>query len=596
MTITRAFQVCIAAVLVLTAGATRAAQEGDIDPLIRAATEGNLEAVTRLLAAGVDINVRTKTNDTALMHAIVGRHARVAALLIDRGADVNVRNTGFGSTALMLAAERGDADLVRRLLDKGAAVDVRNNAGMTALHGAARHGGTDVVKRLLAAGAAVNVAAVAAEAGVTPLLEATWRGHHDAAAALLAGGADPNARNEEGATPLSVAEARGDNRLAHLLREAGAKPALPPGQSVAALVESLRHTRVESLYYSRKLLPESVKTLIAVPGIEGELCGRYEKADPDELYRFNLIIVMNRRAVYVGVEDTRRLLGACLVKALDDSSALVRTEAANALGRLNFPDSAPRLEQALRGDGDVNVAYEAFRALMRYRGKEVFPPAYLADTGRMDVARKVLTKDDLHARVTAEGQTLLMIAAFGGNASLVSMLLELGADVTPLDGFGQSALYLAAWKGHVDAARILLARGADINQRTLKGWTPVLIAAAEGHAATVRMLIDAGADVNVRNRFGRTALMFAAGYGYVPIVEMLLKARAEIEVVPTDDDGFAAIMGAACKGHADVVKLLLARGGDPNIRDRRNQTPLTCAMEGRHEAVARLLREAGGKE
>lgn len=61
----------------------------------------------------------------------------------------------------------------------------------------------------------------------------------------------------------------------------------------------------------------------------------------------------------------------------------------------------------------------------------------------------------------AEGNTLLMLAAYHGHADLVRGLAERGADVDRLNSRGQSPLAGAVFKGFDDVATALLERGAD---------------------------------------------------------------------------------------------------------------------------------------
>jgi len=71
----------------------------------------------------------------------------------------------YGHTALMLASEWLDAEIVRMLLEAGAEVDVRDTDGKTALHYALR-GGAENIRVLLEFGADVNAQA---RNGYTPL-------------------------------------------------------------------------------------------------------------------------------------------------------------------------------------------------------------------------------------------------------------------------------------------------------------------------------------------------------------------------------------------------------------------------------------------
>src|SRR5687768_10406679 len=61
-----------------------------------------------------------------------GDSAKVGAL-VQGGADTNVKDRRGGATPLMHAAAHGSLDTMRLLLDKGADVNARNTGGATAL-------------------------------------------------------------------------------------------------------------------------------------------------------------------------------------------------------------------------------------------------------------------------------------------------------------------------------------------------------------------------------------------------------------------------------------------------------------------------------
>ena len=84
-----------------------------------------------------------------------GNFADVQAVLTD-GADINAtevrEDSGVfvrGLTALMMASANGRTEIVKLLLDKGAEVNVKNNYGITALFIASAHGYTEIAKLLL---------------------------------------------------------------------------------------------------------------------------------------------------------------------------------------------------------------------------------------------------------------------------------------------------------------------------------------------------------------------------------------------------------------------------------------------------------------
>ena len=113
-------------------------------------------------------------------------HGDVVALLLERGADIEIRNKG-GLTALHAAAYGGNLDVVELLVAKGAAVNDQNNFyHMSPLHAAAEEGHADVVKFLLANKADIEATE---RNGYTPLTQAGWRQHWDAAVLLMKAGA-----------------------------------------------------------------------------------------------------------------------------------------------------------------------------------------------------------------------------------------------------------------------------------------------------------------------------------------------------------------------------------------------------------------------
>ena len=118
---------------------------------------------------------------------------------------------------------------------------------------------------------------------------------------------------------------------------------------------------------------------------------------------------------------------------------------------------------------------------------------------------------DANAKLSGGG-TILMTAARTGNADIVRMLIEHGADVKARgDAYGETALVWAAEENHAEAAAVLIAYGANVNARTkaperakdrfgLEGvltilphgnWTPLMYAARQGSLETARTLVDA---------------------------------------------------------------------------------------------------------
>ena len=98
-----------------------------------AAHTGNLNALERHLAHGQKVDQRGDWGRTALWRAAAMNHVPCIRLLLEHGADANVRDWRDGSTPLHAASYRGQFDAVRVLVAEGNAdVALPNQNGGTA--------------------------------------------------------------------------------------------------------------------------------------------------------------------------------------------------------------------------------------------------------------------------------------------------------------------------------------------------------------------------------------------------------------------------------------------------------------------------------
>jgi uncharacterized protein len=90
----------------------------------RAVTDGDAEAVRRLLRSGANVNARNRRGQTALMLAAHHGHREIVDLLVGAGADLNV-TAKYNLTALMLAIVAGHATVAWRRARAGTDLGVR---------------------------------------------------------------------------------------------------------------------------------------------------------------------------------------------------------------------------------------------------------------------------------------------------------------------------------------------------------------------------------------------------------------------------------------------------------------------------------------
>ena len=122
-----------------------------------------------------------------------------------------------------VAAQRGDVDKLRAMLHRRPDVctndGVGGDSGYTPLHYAAREGHAECVRALLASGANANARTRAG--GATPLHRAAFTGAGACVRLLLEGGADPCARDADGESALHKASANGHADVVRALLRAG---------------------------------------------------------------------------------------------------------------------------------------------------------------------------------------------------------------------------------------------------------------------------------------------------------------------------------------------------------------------------------------
>jgi ankyrin repeat protein len=138
--------------LVLIVGAICDSRAGDLDFFVEAVRKNRIDEVRALLLQGVDVNSRDVFGDNAGLHwaARLGL-AEMARLLIDNGADVNIRNDE-GYTPLHWAAGEGQKELVVILIAHGADVNAHNKRGWTPLRWAEAQSQKEMARILMAAG------------------------------------------------------------------------------------------------------------------------------------------------------------------------------------------------------------------------------------------------------------------------------------------------------------------------------------------------------------------------------------------------------------------------------------------------------------
>ena len=179
------------------------------------------------------------------------------------------------------------------------------------------------------------------------------------------------------------------------------------------------------------------------------------------------------------------------------------------------------------------------------------------------------------------------IAIRNDNLSILGDLLRRGFDPNTANEAGQPGLTIAMQEHSLRAAKMLLAQpGLKIDALNAAGESALMMAALKGETEGVKLLLERGATVN---QPGWSALHYAASGPEPEIVRTLLERGAEVDAV--SPNGTTPLMMAAQYGSEDSVKLLLARGADPNKRNQKNLNAADFAKLAGRDALAAQLQK-----
>ncbi len=411
---------------------------------------------------------------------------------------------------------------------------------------AARAGDVAAVRALLADGADVDARQ---GDGATALHWAAHRSDLPLAEVLLDAGADVDAANALDATPLWLASMNGDTRLVARLLAAGADPNVSLKMGETPLMSAARSGDAGAV----RLLLAAGADLDAAERERGQTALMWAAAQ--------------RHADVVGV----------LVSAGADVHArsLVWRQLENTAGNTN-------------PIGNFRMAHGGSTALL-----------LVARNGDVGAARVLLEAGAEVNDTAADGTSALVVAAHSGHEALARYLLEQGADPNAAEA-GYTALHAAVLRGQGEVVRALLAGGADPNLPVVRG-TPgrrfsadysirhqaiganaLWLAAKYGEFESLRALADYGADPFMIPANGVSALQAAIGR---PSISQENR-RNRVGVPPQDHvdrEGLAT----------ELARVVIALGVDVNTADERGETPLHDAVRTGSAPLVELLVERG---
>jgi ankyrin len=396
---------------------------------------------------------------------------------------------------------------------------------------AVMNGDAAAVKKLLASKADVNAPQVD---GATALHWAVYRDDVETANLLIAAGANVGAANREGTTPIFMASLYGTPRMIDALIKGGAdaKQRGPNGETTV-------------MFAARNGNPDAIKLLVAAgadvnarEGIRGTTALMWAAQQGHAAAVKSLVELGADVSAKSGAAGLPRnyMAPAVNVRAVETNNR--RRRAAAAAGRtyeeqLAF-ETANGLVGADRGGpgGGFDAADARQAALGQGGGNFGQPPtAEQAAAAQQGRGRGAAAEAARQAQQDQDADVIIAGLVGGGSGGL-----------TPL--------VFAAREGDIETAKVLLDAGADVNQVTEYGWSPLLVATNNRNYQLGAMLLERGANPSIANKGGWTPLYLATDNRNIE--------GGDYPVPKPDMD------------HLEYIKLLLAKGADPNQKVKEN--------------------------
>ena len=547
--------------------------------------QADIPFLEALVAQHVDVDQPAGSGEYPLTLALKKNNIEMARLLIEHGADPDIRSRKDGRTAIFHALQ--NPQLFRLLVQHHASFDVRDDRGYSVLAAAVSQADADTITEIINSG---RVGDVIRENGGQMLMTAVNRKLPGIAALLIPHGADVEYLGTgyfEGKTPLQLAFDRDKKDAALVLIRSGAD------------IHRIRKGYAPFLMRTKDI--DLIKALLDAG------------ADVNETYN-------GRTALHAALDFPGEAANAGIVKLLLEKGA-----------RMDAEDPARNLflmhRLCIQGDMTlIRKLYAAGAPVNATPGESWTPLMGAARNGSVELIEFLLARgarvNDTYEHVvvnygdnpsnlthpaeTSMRESPLMLAALNGNSKALALLLSRGADANVTLHSGMNALMLVVDDGAHAEEIIRERRRREMERYTRERNAASSVAALQAFSEETRVREKLTSpelasqtdglpkDVTVVETVKAAGL--PKGVITVESIDMSVKGTEYRRYQLQQEQGKIRLQKRRQANRFDMMKLLIGAGIAVNRQDEVfGQTPLMQAIRFGDSRAVKMLLDAGAR-
>jgi len=582
-----------------------------------ASSESDLSEVTKeIISKGADLNLQNIDGETALCVAVKTGNKLVFNLLLEKKANLELANTSGktvlwfalqndrgnledsfasklieagadpssicspnGDTILHSLAADGREEAGLYLVSVGAKVDLTNRKGETVLHLACFNGLATLATALMVAGADPNIQtnSSAGEIWRQTALHMALSGGQEAVVACLLEFSQPseglsttvldlNLKNSADETPLAVALGRGFNHLAQQMIQSGADVNVTDGSGLSLLLKAIHEKNL------------GAATFLLSNGAD------INTRSPQGMTPLELAV---REGAELVVEKLCQAGADTISSSCGEPPLWIALEAENYdIGSILVKHG---VDTDCWGEGPDGCQQTLLHRAIDENKEEV--ACFLIRSGcDLDCSRKE-GADGRGGEEARDGQAPLHLSTQWGQESVVTTLIEHGANINLPDSDGKRVLHHAIESGQHGIINLLLGcPGIDLQARDKSGLSPFAAAMTykNNSAARVILELEPGAAEQPDSR-GKNFLHTAIIKGDLESLLFLISINVNVHSKTTDSNKLAPLLLAIQVGNEMMVRNLLLAGASTAERSLMGQTGLHLAAESDNADIASVL-------